>query len=66
MLKAVQAHPAAWSRVDAVLERSASQQSKFFALQVRERREWGEEVEGVGKKGVVGRALAPAPLLTHK
>ena len=37
VLKTVQEHPQAWSRVDAILERSASPQSKFFALQVRER-----------------------------
>ena len=44
VLKAVQAHPDAWSRVDAVLEHSRNAQSKFFALQVLEdviKRRWG-------------------------
>ena len=44
VLKAVQAHPDAWSRVDAVLEHSRNSQSKFFALQVLEdaiKRRWG-------------------------
>lgn len=44
VLKAVQSHPDAWSRVDAVLEHSRNAQSKFFALQILEdviKRRWG-------------------------
>ena len=44
VLKAVQSHPDAWSRVDAVLEHSTNAQSKFFALQILEdviKRRWG-------------------------
>lgn len=35
VLKAVQEHPEAWTRVDAILEHSKNQQTKFFGLQVR-------------------------------
>ncbi len=34
ILRKVQEHPDAWTRVDRILENSQSQQSKFFALQV--------------------------------
>jgi hypothetical protein len=34
-LKAYQDHPDAWSRVDSILEKAQTQQTKFFALQVR-------------------------------
>lgn len=34
VLKAVQEHPEAWTRVDAILEHSKNQQTKFFGLQV--------------------------------
>lgn len=34
-LKAYQDHPDAWSRVDGILEQAKTQQTKFFALQVR-------------------------------
>ena len=34
-LKAYQDHPDAWSRVDSILEKAATQQTKFFALQAR-------------------------------
>ena len=37
VLKAVQEHPEAWTRVDAILEHSKNQQTKFFGLQVRRR-----------------------------
>lgn len=33
MLKKVQEHPEAWTRVDAILEGSKNQQTKFYALQ---------------------------------
>jgi exportin-1 len=33
VLKRLQEHPDSWTRVDAILERSKSQQTKFFALQ---------------------------------
>eukprot|EP00884_Botryococcus_braunii_P004854 jgi/Botrbrau1/1436/Bobra.0063s0127.1 len=36
ILKKLQEHPEAWTRVDSILERSQSQQSKFFALQILE------------------------------
>lgn len=35
VLKAVQNHPEAWTRVDAILEHSKNQQTKFFGLQAR-------------------------------
>lgn len=38
VLRRLQENPDAWTRVDAILEQSPSQQSKYFALQVRERR----------------------------
>lgn len=34
VLKKFQEHPDAWTRVDAILESSQNQQSKFFGLQV--------------------------------
>jgi Importin-beta N-terminal domain len=34
ILKQLQAHPDAWTRVDAILEQSQTQQAKFYALQV--------------------------------
>lgn len=34
VLRKIQEHPDAWTRVDRILEASQSQQSKFFALQV--------------------------------
>lgn len=34
VLRQLQQHPEAWTRVDAILEKSSSQQSKYFALQV--------------------------------
>ncbi len=34
VLKRLQTHPEAWMRVDAILEASKTQQTKFFALQV--------------------------------
>ena len=34
VLKKLQEHPEAWTRVDAILEHSKSQQTKFFGLQV--------------------------------
>jgi hypothetical protein len=33
-LKAFQEHPEAWTRVDSILEKAKTQQTKFFALQV--------------------------------
>lgn len=44
VLKAVQEHPEAWTRVDAILEHSKNQQTKFFGLQVLEsvvKTRWG-------------------------
>ncbi|PSC71723.1 exportin-1-like isoform X2 [Micractinium conductrix] len=44
VLKAVQEHPEAWTRVDAILEHSKNPQTKFFGLQVLEsvvRTRWG-------------------------
>lgn len=35
MLKRVQEHPDAWTRVDAILEQSTNPQAKFFGLQAR-------------------------------
>ncbi|GBF89748.1 hypothetical protein Rsub_02918 [Raphidocelis subcapitata] len=35
-LKAYQDHPEAWSRVDTILEKAQTQQTKFFALQILE------------------------------
>ena len=35
MLRELQKHPEAWTRVDRILELSQSQQAKFIALQVR-------------------------------
>ena len=35
-LKAFQEHPQSWTRVDAILEQAKSEQTKFYALQVRE------------------------------
>lgn len=50
ILRRLQEHPDAWTRVDAVLEGAKSQQSKYFALQV----------------GVGGCAASqPAPILLH-
>lgn len=34
VLKQFQEHPEAWTRVDAILEASKNQQTKFFGLQV--------------------------------
>ena len=34
-IEALQAHPSAWEKVDTILQRSKSEQSKFVALQVR-------------------------------
>jgi hypothetical protein len=34
-LKAFQEHPEAWTRVDSILEKAKTQQTKYFALQVR-------------------------------
>ena len=34
LLKQLQEHPEAWTRVDGILEQSKNQQTKFFALQV--------------------------------
>lgn len=34
LLKKLQEHPEAWTRVDTILEQSKSQQTKFFGLQV--------------------------------
>mmetsp|Transcript_13459 Transcript_13459/g.38211 ORF Transcript_13459/g.38211 Transcript_13459/m.38211 type:complete len:1071 (+) Transcript_13459:123-3335(+) len=54
VLKRLQEHPEAWTRVDAILERSQSQQTKFFALQILEsviKYRWGalpvEQREGI-------------------
>lgn len=33
-LKAFQEHPEAWTRVDSILEKAKTQQTKYFALQV--------------------------------
>lgn len=33
-LKTFQEHPDAWTRVDAILEKAKTQQTKYFALQV--------------------------------
>ncbi|BDA47056.1 Exportin-1 [Coccomyxa sp. Obi] len=44
ILRKIQEHPDAWTRVDRILENSQSQQSKFFALQVLEeliKHRWG-------------------------
>jgi exportin-1 len=44
VLKRVQEHPDAWTRVDAILEQSANAQTRFFALQILEavvRTRWG-------------------------
>jgi exportin-1 len=44
VLKKFQEHPEAWTRVDAILESSKNQQTKFFGLQVLEsvvRTRWG-------------------------
>ncbi|KIY95402.1 putative Exportin-1 [Monoraphidium neglectum] len=53
-LKAYQDHPDAWSRVDSILEKAQTQQTKFFALQILEsviKFRWGalpvEQREGV-------------------
>ena len=35
ILRKLQAMPEAWTRVDSILEKSQSQQAKFFALQAR-------------------------------
>jgi len=35
VLKKVQEHPDAWTRVDSILEKSGNQQTKFYGLQVR-------------------------------
>ena len=35
ILKELQAQPDAWTKVDTILERSTTEQTKFFALQVR-------------------------------
>ena len=35
VLRELQKHPEAWTRVDRILELSQSQQAKFIALQVR-------------------------------
>lgn len=34
VLKAFQEHPEAWTRVDSILEKAKTQQTKYFALQV--------------------------------
>ena len=34
ILKELQAQPDAWTKVDTILERSTTEQTKFFALQV--------------------------------
>lgn len=34
VLKAFQEHPEAWTRVDSILEKASTQQTKYFALQV--------------------------------
>lgn len=34
VLKELQAQPDAWTKVDTILERSTTEQTKFFALQV--------------------------------
>lgn len=34
VLKAFQEHPDAWTRVDVILEKAKTQQTKYFALQV--------------------------------
>lgn len=54
VLKRLQEHPDSWTRVDAILERSKSQQTKFFALQILEaviKFRWGalppEQREGI-------------------
>lgn len=54
VLKAYQDHPDAWARVDAILDKASTQQTKFFALQVLEaavKFRWGalpaEQREGV-------------------
>jgi exportin-1 len=53
-LKAYQDHPEAWSRVDSILEKAQTQQTKFFALQILEsviKFRWGalpvEQREGI-------------------
>jgi exportin-1 len=35
VLKQLQEHPDAWTRVDAILEQTKNQQTKFYGLQVR-------------------------------
>jgi len=35
-MKRMQEHPTMWQRVDAILETSQNQQTRFFALQVRQ------------------------------
>ncbi|KAK9862358.1 hypothetical protein WJX84_007629 [Apatococcus fuscideae] len=54
VLKRLQTHPEAWMRVDAILEASKTQQTKFFALQILEevvKYRWGalpdEQREGI-------------------
>lgn len=54
LLKAYQDHPDAWSRVDGILEKASTQQTKFFALQILEsviKFRWGalpaEQREGI-------------------
>jgi exportin-1 len=44
VLTKLKEHPDSWTRVDAILERAASPQTKFFALQILEdccRFKWG-------------------------
>lgn len=49
VLKKVQEHPDAWTRVDAILEHSKNQQTRFFGLQVlRQGRQGGSGAGGNG------------------
>jgi hypothetical protein len=47
-LKAFQEHPEAWTRVDSILEKAKTQQTKYFALQVGQLPAWIQQgAEGV-------------------
>lgn len=62
VLKKVQEHPDAWTRVDAILEHSKNPQTKFFGLQVRQQEHPGEggRDQPAGWKGAAGSDVAVA------
>lgn len=62
VLKKIQGHPDAWTRVDAILEQTKNQQTKFFGLQILEnviKTRWGAlpEAQREGIKTYISNSI---------